>query len=281
MQRRDFLKLLVSGIIAGGVSPEAFAQLAGAFPVRLMKHIEDNTSDYYLKMKNFNRHHRDDIRLRNAEIRLLKSVVKRLHRVQLNVGHGNFHLLGFDEALMIAKYYPEVGAFTRAELNFLEKIFYSDASRYGFFGQKPLVNMIDHIRKKDTEKVPYTGQYMYKGSPLKKYREVKKVIGDELLLTSGIRGVMKQFLLFLDKAYRNRGNLSLASRSLAPPGYSFHSRGDFDVGQAGFGAANFTEHFTTTPVFKSLSELGYLKLRYPQKNILGVRFEPWHIKISA
>lgn len=90
---------------------------------------------------------------------------------------------------------------------------------------------------------------------------------------------MKQFLLFLNKAYKNNGNLSLASRSLAPTGYSFHGIGDFDVGQAGLGAKNFTDQFTKTEVYRRLGELGYLKLRYPDENLEGVRFEPWHIKI--
>jgi D-alanyl-D-alanine carboxypeptidase len=85
----------------------------------------------------------------------------------------------------------------------------------------------------------------------------------------------------LNKARKNNGNLSIASRSLAPPGYSFHGNGDFDVGQVGFGAANFTERFANTEVYKKLNELGYLKLRYPQKNLMGVRFEPWHIKVST
>jgi len=92
---------------------------------------------------------------------------------------------------------------------------------------------------------------------------------------------MKQFLLFLNKVYICNGNLSLASRSLAPPGYSFHGNGDFDVGQAGLGAFNFTDRFTDTEVFKRLSELGYLKLRYPKGNPLGVRYEPWHIKVNT
>ena len=92
---------------------------------------------------------------------------------------------------------------------------------------------------------------------------------------------MKQFLLFLNKAYQNDGNISLASRSLAPPGYSFHGAGDFDVGQVGFGAANFTALFTTTPIYKRLSEIGYLMLRDPEENLLGMRFGPWHIKITT
>ena len=83
------------------------------------------------------------------------------------------------------------------------------------------------------------------------------------------------------KADENRGNLSLASRQIAPPGYSFHGISDFDVGQVGYGAANFTERFMYTDVYRRLESLGYLTLRYPQDNLLGVRFEPWHIKVHA
>jgi LAS superfamily LD-carboxypeptidase LdcB len=90
---------------------------------------------------------------------------------------------------------------------------------------------------------------------------------------------MKQFLLFLNKANKNKGNLSMASRSLAPPGYSFHGIGDFDVGKKGYGIHNFTERFTKTNVYKRLTDLGYIKFRYERDNDLGVRFEPWHIEV--
>ena len=92
---------------------------------------------------------------------------------------------------------------------------------------------------------------------------------------------MKQFLLFFNKAHDSGLNLSMASRSLAPPGYSFHGIGDFDVGQVGFGAANFTERFATTEVFRRLKDQGFVKLRYCRDNLLGVRFEPWHIKATV
>jgi LAS superfamily LD-carboxypeptidase LdcB len=92
---------------------------------------------------------------------------------------------------------------------------------------------------------------------------------------------MKQFVLFLDKACRNEGNLSLASRSLAPPGYSYHCVGDFDVGQVGLGAMNFTARFAFTEVFRQLQDLGYVRLRYGRDNMLGVRYEPWHVKVVA
>lgn len=73
--------------------------------------------------------------------------------------------------------------------------------------------------------------------------------------------------------------MSLASRSLAPPGYSYHAVGDFDVGEKGLGAANFSSRFAQSDTCTKLRELGYLKLRYPENNLLGVRFEPWHIKV--
>jgi LAS superfamily LD-carboxypeptidase LdcB len=128
-------------------------------------------------------------------------------------------------------------------------------------------------------KIPYTGNYLYKGKPLETHDKIKKDIGDNVILTSGVRSIIKQFLLFMKKVSDNNHNLSLASRSLAPPGYSYHGIGDFDVGQVGFGAANFTEDFTTTEIYKRLTESGYIKLRYQKGNLLGVRFEPWHIKV--
>ena len=123
------------------------------------------------------------------------------------------------------------------------------------------------------------GNYIYRGAAEGLWLEIHKRLGDTVVLTSGVRGVLKQFLLFMNKATCNNGNLSLASRSLAPPGYSFHGVGDFDVGQRGLAEKNFTEAFTRTSVFQTLNELGYITLRYPQGNLLGVRFEPWHIRV--
>jgi LAS superfamily LD-carboxypeptidase LdcB len=108
---------------------------------------------------------------------------------------------------------------------------------------------------------------------------IRRALGDDLVLTSGLRSVTKQFMLFLSKAARSGGNLSQASRSLAPPGYSFHGVGDFDVGQRGYGSDNFTWRFTESPVYAKLIDLGFTRLRYTEKNALGVRFEPWHIKV--
>ena len=81
------------------------------------------------------------------------------------------------------------------------------------------------------------------------------------------------------KAMETGGNLSQASRSLAPPGYSFHAAGDFDVGKVGFGPDNFTEAFARTDEYRRLIDLGYVEIRYTETNPFGVRHEPWHIKI--
>lgn len=63
------------------------------------------------------------------------------------------------------------------------------------------------------------------------------------------------------------------------PWNRFYFLGDFDVGEKGFGKANFTEKFTQTRVYEKLTDLGYISFRYEQRNELGVRFEPWHIEV--
>jgi hypothetical protein len=174
-----------------------------------------------------------------------------------------------------------VGAFTQAEIDFLERLFYQDASCYGFLGRKPLLKITDQVDRTKAVRIPQTGNYVYKGASLETFQRIRKDVGDKVVLTSGLRGIPKQFLLFLSKAYQHRGNLSLASRSLAPPGYSYHGIGDFDVGHIKLGSDNFTLRFTETDVYRQLQDLGYIELRYRENNDLGVRFEPWHIKVQT
>jgi hypothetical protein len=279
MKRREFLKILTLGLTMPGILPEAIAQMQKVKVTSPSHVLDDHIKDYLHKIKNFDKLHVNDIYIEQAEYDTFKSVLMRLRRLQKIVGHGNYHILSFNIGLKVARKYSEVGAFTRKELEFMEKIFYAEAKDYGFLDEKPFKKITDRVRNKDVVKIPATGNYIFKGRPLQVYESIKKEIGENMILTSGIRGVMKQFLLFLNKVYANEGNLSLASRSLAPPGYSYHSKGDFDVGQIGMGADNFTDRFATTEVYRRLSDMGYLKLRYPQNNLLGVRFEPWHIKI--
>lgn len=257
----------------------AFA--AAGTPVRKdrVKTADSHIKDRLLKNRMFDAVFEDDVFLDHGQFGLLDASLARLKRVQSIVGHANFSLLDFDQAVKLSKGYSKIGRFPGKELDFLEMMFYSRVKAYGFFGEKPIKELTTKIRKKDVKKIPYTGNYLYRGKPVEMYDRIKRQVGGEAVLTSGVRSVMKQFLLFLNKAKKSGGNLSMASRSLAPPGYSFHGVGDFDVGQKGYGIHNFTERFTRTSVYKRLMDLGYIKFRYERDNDLGVRFEPWHIEV--
>lgn len=279
MKRRQFIQLALASMVLGPGRLEA-----APFQLRLKrkwktvynppKHIqeqvlvkpiavaENNIRDYLTKIRNPDRPHRDDILLDPYEFQLLKSVVARMARAQRIIGHGHFCVVSFDRVLRIANSFSKVGSFTREELDFIEKVYHRDAELYGFKGQKQVMRLTERINRKHIIKVPYTGNYLYKGQSLQRYKQIRKEIGDQMILTSGIRSVVKQFYLFLRKAVRHGGNMSLASRSLAPPGYSYHATGDFDVGQRGFGARNFSNQFTYTPVFDRLINLGYVQHRY-------------------
>jgi len=241
--------------------------------------FDSHIKDRLLKKRLFDKVYDDDIFLDKKLFPLLGASLNRLKRIQKTVGYANFCLLNFDDAIKIGKSYSSIGAFSKQELDFLEMIFYSQVKGYGFMGEKPIKTITEKIIKKKVKKIPHTGNFLYRGRSIKMYRRIKKEVGNDVILTSGIRSVMKQFLLFLNKADKSCGNLSMASRSLAPPGYSFHGVGDFDVGKKGYGIHNFTERFTRTDVYKKLTKLGYLKFRYDRDNDLGVRFEPWHIEV--
>ncbi len=97
------------------------------------------------------------------------------------------------------------------------------------------------------------------------------------------RNERKEFVL--EKGF-HLTNLSAASRSLAPPGYSWHAQHDFDIGlkSGRLKPYNFRKEFITTPLFVTLFSQGFIHLRdlrYRQDNELGVRFEPWHIRVGG
>lgn len=243
-------------------------------------HVGDELiKDYLTKIRNPDRYHPQDIVLSNNEEKLLGEVVSRLKRLSATIGYGNFAVVTFDEARLYARNYASIGDFSRAELDFLEMIYSRDASDYGFYGEKQITQLTQSIKTREIYKVPHSGNYLYRGESLRKFEAITQDLGQEVVLTSGIRGVVKQFYLFLRKADRHGGNLSLASRSLAPPGYSYHATGDFDIGQRGLGEFNFTEQFTSTHVFRRLADQGVIRYRYDRDNMLGVRYEPWHVKL--
>ncbi|MBU0969312.1 MAG: M15 family metallopeptidase [Proteobacteria bacterium] len=290
MHRREFLKFAAVSIALNQVAPVfALESVSGKqnplhfFPPGTAQSPsispDRGVKDRLIKSQFFDHDFDDDIKVSSDDFFLLNTSLGRLNRIQKVIGYGNFSLLSFDDAVTLARAYPVIGRFPKPELLFLEKIFYEQAKAYGFMGEKSIDTITGKINIKDVEKIAQSGHYLYRGRPVEIFNAIQEKIGPDVVLTSGIRSVMKQFLLFLNKTSESQGNLSMASRSLAPPGYSFHGIGDFDVGKKGFGVANFTERFTQTPVYQKLTDLGYIAFRYDRGNDLGVRFEPWHIKV--
>ncbi len=290
MDRRQLLKYMVSATLAvssGIYSLEAFAarmQMRGSggndTPSAQGHPGSALEDDYQLKMEKFYEPHSDDIYVKGKEFSLLESSWLKLKQVSDLVGYGNFHVMGFDACRKSCAQNGAVGALSADELAFIEEIFYRDAKVYGFFGERVFKDITCEIAVNDTVQLD-TGQFLYQGTPVKLYEKLHAHIGNSLVMTSGIRSVAKQIHLFMDKALINRGNLSLASRAIAPPGYSFHGCGDFDIGRSGWGGRNFTKEFESTFEFKELYRLGYVKLRYPPGNRLGVRYEPWHVETTS
>lgn len=220
-----------------------------------------------------------DIFLNDTEKDIFYATLDRLNLVKSQVGFANFNLISYDDVLRVAKNVSKIGAFKKEEQDLIEKLFYEDVNKYGFFGKRTCESLTEKINKKDTVKIPKTGHYLFKGESLESYEKVIKDIGPSLILTSGIRSIPKQLNLYMQKIYSCEGNISLASKSLAPPAHSYHSIGDFDVGKIGLGADNFTEKFAHTEEFWKLRELKYITMRYEINNKDGVRFEPWHVQI--
>ena len=259
-----------------GAIPEQLAQAS----VSSESHKSNESNGKQIRKNiDFERDYADDLFVNEQEKVLLQSVALRLKKLQNTIGYGNFNIVSFDEALVYGKRFSAIGQFTPQELVFIEKMFATQAAEYGFYGDKVIDQLTFKITKKDVFKVPHTGHYLYRGDSLDYYEKIRKSVGGNIILTSGIRSNVKQLHLFLAKIIRVNGNVSRASRSLAPPGYSYHGIGDFDVGRAGWGVKNFSDDFAQTDEFKRMQDLGYIAIRYDRENQLGVRFEPWHIQV--
>ncbi len=217
--------------------------------------------------------------LRDNQVYWFLEVHKKINQVKKHVGFGNFNILSYDNMLKIASRVSKIGKFAPKELAFMEEIFYADPVEHGFYGRKTVPSITTNIKKKEVKKIPRTGHYLFREISDKPYDRMISDVGQSLVLTSGVRGVPKQMNLYFNKIKRVQGNITLASHSLAPPAYSYHSIGDFDVGKKGWGHKNFTVSFARTEEFWKLRQLSYISMRYTINNKDGVRFEPWHIKI--
>lgn len=272
MNRRNFIK----NIIATVFSYQALPSL----------HLIANESstivspvDYLYKMEHFDSSFADDYILPASSIPIFLSLTRRLTRFEQTIGHANFMIIHYNSAIAMAKKYPYIGAFTSQEESLMHSLFEDNPAQYGFMGERTVNNITYIINNKDVLKIPHTGNYLFRDVALSKWKTIQKILNNQVILTSGVRNVIKQMHLFCKKTVANNYNISLASRSLAPAGYSFHSIGDFDVGKPGFGLRNFTKDFLYTQTYARLVEAGVLDLRYYDKNSFGVRFEPWHVKV--
>ncbi len=221
----------------------------------------------------------NDIYLLRDEWVLLTSVNSRLKRVKRHVGFANFNLISFHDVLFYARNYSQIGTFTKKEIAFIDKLFYEDPTKYGFLGPKTCLDINNKVSRKEVKKIPYTGHYVFKGKALDDYENLQKDIGNTLVLTSGVRNVVKQLSLYVNKIYNSRGNMTKASVSIAPPAHSYHVISDFDVGRKGWGYKNFTSAFASTYEFNKMIQLDYIGMRYNKNNADGVRFEPWHVEV--
>ncbi len=277
MKRRDFLKYASSSLILPTIPSLLEANVSiknSIFGLNDTEYKFKSQIDIYdekIDTKN--------VFLDSTYLLEFKSVREKLNSIQNHVGYGNFNIISFDEMLNIARYSKNIKKFTKKEIEFLESIFYYNPTSHGFYGEKISQNITDVINKKEVVKIPRTGHYLFKGEPLDIYNRLTDDIGNSLVLTSGIRSIVKQSKLFLDKIHSVDGNLSLASKSLAPPAYTYHSIADFDVGKKGFGYANFTSRFALTQEFLKMRKLAYVDMRYTLNNKDGVRYEPWHVKV--
>jgi len=206
-------------------------------------------------------------------------LLDKLNAVQKHVGYVRFNIISFDEMLKVASLCNK--PLTSGEIGFIETIFYGDPRRYGFFGERTVPLLTAKISEKDLVYIKKTGHFLLKGAATEKYTTIKSLVGKDAILTSGVRAPVKQLHLFLKKIASEGGNLRLASTSIAPPGFTFHSVGDFDIGKVGLGYGNFSEKFQETDVFKKLYNGGYITIRYTNGNPYGVRYEPWHIKVTG
>ena len=221
----------------------------------------------------------NDVYLTHEEFKILLDVDRRLKRVKKHVGYAHFNLITLDKVFYFARNYSSIGAFTKEEIAFIDRLFHEDPNKYGFFGVKTCSSITNEIDTRKVKKIPHTGHYLFKGKSEEDYKRIINDVGDTLILTSGIRNVVKQLSLYINKIYSCQGNMTKATIQLAPPAYSYHTISDFDVGRKDWGYKNFTAEFATTDEFRRMRKLPYIGMRYKRNNKDGVRFEPWHVEV--
>jgi len=221
----------------------------------------------------------NDVYLSPDEFMTISNLNSRLKRLKRFVGFANFNLISYNQALYYGRNYSRIGAFSQKEIGMMERLFDENPNDYGFFGERTCTDLDNRVARKGVEKIPYTGHYLYKGKAEEDYKKIVSDVGESIILTSGVRNVVKQMSLYVSKIYNCGGNMTKATTSIAPPAYSYHTISDFDVGRKGWGYKNFTADFAHTDEFEQMTKLDYIGMRYSKNNADGVRFEPWHVEV--
>jgi D-alanyl-D-alanine carboxypeptidase len=233
-------------------------------------------ADYFSRMIAADQPYDGDRYLEPSELAFARKVIDRLRAVEAHVGHGRFNTLGFEKVFKVASDLPSA-RFSVPQIRFMRALFGRSNTFFDYRGARVSEEFLAHHNPEDLVHYPEDGDYLIDGEPSRRFDALKQKLGNSLTLMSGYRGHPKQMLLYLDKVVASDGNLSLASRNRAPAGYSYHFSGDFDIGDRRFGDANFSRQFLKSPVYQATLQSDEWAQRYPHHNVLGVRFEPWHI----
>ena len=240
---------------------------------------DESIKDYLFRIRNPDMRHAGDV-VADAKTRAtLASVNQRLTTVRDVVGFGNFNVLSFDEMLEFGRRYSQIGEFTRSELDLLESLFTRMLRDTVSLARNLSARSPSGSTCAMSSRFRITGHYVFSGKSLALYEKVLKQVGGNLTLTSGCAASSSR--CSSSSPGRRRRRQPLAGIALiGATGVLISRRRRFRRGYQGWGERNFTDDFASTDEFRSLLDLGYIDIRYPKDNRKGVRFEPWHIKVT-
>lgn len=108
--------------------------------------------------------------------------------------------------------------------------------------------------------------------------------GVSLVAISGFRSIADQEKLF-ERQIKRQGSATAAARLSAPAGYSEHHTGfALDIGDGSRPETDVKFEFENTKAYQWLQTNGRrygVELSFPNNNIQGVSFEPWHWRFTS
>jgi zinc D-Ala-D-Ala carboxypeptidase len=108
--------------------------------------------------------------------------------------------------------------------------------------------------------------------------------GVSLVAISGFRSIADQEKLF-ERQIQRQGSAAAAARLSAPAGYSEHHTGfALDIGDGSRPETDVKFEFENTKAYQWLQTNGRrygVELSFPNNNIQGVSFEPWHWRFTS